>query len=394
MMEELLALREISNFLISETDITFLRYLHDKIDWSDRLIGIKGARGIGKTTLLLQHIKQHLDQRDTLYVVADHFFFAEHRLYDLAQRFANEGGKYLFIDEIHKYPDWSRELKLIYDLRPDLHVVFTGSSMLDIERGEEADLSRRAIIYDMNGLSFREYLAMRHDIHLPVLSLVQILAHDFQPPLHFLPLAYFRDYLRQGYYPFASHNNYPIRLSQVIQKTIEVDIPYYARMNVSTAAKLKHLLMIVSHEVPFKPNYQKISQILEVNRAQVKDYLLYLEKAGLLGQLRDSTGGIRSLGKVEKVYLHNTALAYHLSGGSPDIGSVRESFFYSQLHTVTEVLSAPISDFQIGDMTFEVGGRKKGQKQIESASHGYIVKDDINTGYGNIIPLWMFGLAY
>ena len=394
MMEELLALREISNFLISETDITFLRYLHDKIDWSDRLIGIKGARGIGKTTLLLQHIKQHLDQRDTLYVVADHFFFAEHRLYDLAQRFANEGGKYLFIDEIHKYPDWSRELKLIYDLRPDLHVVFTGSSMLDIERGEEADLSRRAIIYDMNGLSFREYLAMRHDIHLPVLSLVQILAHDFQPPLHFLPLAYFRDYLRQGYYPFASHNNYPIRLSQVIQKTIEVDIPYYARMNVSTAAKLKHLLMIVSHEVPFKPNYQKISQILEVNRAQVKDYLLYLEKAGLLGQLRDSTGGIRSLGKVEKVYLNNTALAYHLSGGSPDIGSVRESFFYSQLHTVTEVLSSPISDFQIGDMTFEVGGRKKGQKQIESASHGYIVKDDINTGYGNIIPLWMFGLAY
>lgn len=393
-MEELLALREISNFLIGETDITFLRYLHDKIDWSDRLIGIKGARGIGKTTLLLQHIKQFHDLHDTLYVVADHFYFSEHRLYDLAQRFANEGGKYLFIDEIHKYPDWSRELKLIYDLRPDLYVVFTGSSMLDIERGEEADLSRRAIMYDMNGLSFREYLVMRHDIHLPVLSLGQILAHGFQLPSHFLPLAYFRDYLRQGYYPFASHNNYPIRLSQVIQKTIEVDIPYYARMNVSTAAKLKHLLMIVSREVPFKPNYQKISQMLDVNRVQVKDYLLYLEKAGLLGQLRDSTGGIRSLGKVEKVYLNNTALAYHLSGSSPDIGSVRESFFYSQLHTVTEVLSSPISDFQIGDMTFEVGGRKKGQKQIESANHGYIVKDDINTGYGNIIPLWMFGLMY
>ena len=235
---------------------------------------------------------------------------------------------------------------------------------------------------------------MKKGIQIPVHSLNDIMQHKVTVDGLDYPLAAFRDYLRQGYYPFASHNNYPIRLSQVIQKTIEVDIPYYARMNVSTAAKLKHLLMIVSREVPFKPNYQKISQMLDVNRAQVKDYLLYLEKAGLLGQLRDSTGGIRSLGKVEKVYLNNTALAYHLSGGSPEIGSVRESFFYSQLHTVTEVLSSPISDFQIGDTTFEVGGRQKGQKQIESATHGYIVKDDINTGYGNIIPLWMFGLTY
>ena len=393
-MDELLALREISNFLIAETDTSFLRYLHDQIDWNDRLIGIKGARGIGKTTLLLQHIKLHHQLSDTLYVVADHFFFSEHRLYDLAQRFANEGGKYLFIDEIHKYPEWSRELKLIYDLRPDLHIVFTGSSMLDIERGEEADLSRRAIMYDMNGLSFREYMAMRYDIHLPVLSISQILSHDIQLPRHFLPLAYFHDYLSRGYYPFAVQNNYPIRLSQVIQQTIEVDIPYFARMNVSTASKLKHLLVIISREVPFKPNYQKISQLLDVNRAQVKDYMLYLEKAGLIGQLRDATGGIRSLGKVNKIYLNNTALAYHLSGGNPDIGSLRETFFYSQLRMVSEVLSSPVSDFQINDLTFEVGGWKKGQKQIEDVTHGYIVKDDINTGHANIIPLWLFGLVY
>ena len=393
-MDELLVLREISSFLIGDTDTSFLRYLHDKIDWSDRLIGIKGARGIGKTTLLLQHIKLHLQPHDTLYVVADHFYFSEHRLFDLAQRFANEGGKYLIIDEIHKYPEWSRELKLIYDLRPDLHVVFTGSSMLDIERGEEADLSRRAIIYDMNGLSFREYLAMRHDIHLPVLRLSQILSHEYELPRHFLPLAFFRDYLAKGYYPFSAHNNYPIRLSQVIQKTIEVDIPYYARMNVSTVSKLKHLLAIISREVPFKPNYQKISQMLDVNRAQVKDYMLYLEKAGLIGQLRDATGGIRSLGKIEIIYLNNAALAYQLSGGNPDVGSLRETFFYSQLRVVSEVLSSPISDFSVDDITFEVGGRKKGQKQIEGAGQGYIVKDDINSGYGNIIPLWMFGLTY
>ena len=266
--------------------------------------------------------------------------------------------------------------------------------MLDIERGEEADLSRHAIMYDMNGLSFREYLAMRHDIHLPILSLSQILTHDFTLPSHFLPLAYFSDYLFRGYYPFAAHNNYPIRLSQVVQKTIEVDIPYYARMNVSTATKLKHLLMIISREMPFKPNYQKLSQMLDVNRTQVKDYMLYLEKAGLVGQLHDATGGIRSLGKVEKVYLNNTSLAYQLSGGAPDTGSIRETFFFSQLHTVSEVLSSPISDFFIDGMTFEVGGRKKGQKQIEKADQGYIVKDDINMGFGNIIPLWMFGLVY
>lgn len=393
-MDELLALRDISNFLIGETETTFLRYLHDKIDWNDRLIGIKGARGIGKTTLLLQHIKLHLPQSDTLYVVADHFYFSEHRLFDLAQRFANQGGKYLFIDEIHKYPDWSRELKLIYDLRPDLHVVFTGSSMLDIERGEEADLSRRAIMYSMNGLSYREYLAMRHDIHLPVLSLSQILSNRFQMPPHFLPLSYFHDYLQYGYYPFSAQSSYPIRLSQVIQKTIEVDIPYFARMNVSTAAKLKHLLMIISREVPFKPNYQKISQMLDVNRAQVKDYMLYLEKAGLIGQLRDATGGIRSLGKVEKIYINNPALAYHLSGNMPEIGTVRETFFYSQLSTVAEIQSSPISDFQVNGMTFEVGGRKKGQKQIATAEQVFVVRDDINTGYGNIVPLWMFGLIY
>lgn len=165
-------------------------------------------------------------------------------------------------------------------------------------------------------------------------------------------------------------------------------------MNVSTASKLKHLLAIISREVPFKPNYQKISQMLDVNRAQVKDYMLYLEKAGLIGQLRDATGGIRSLGKVEKIYLNNAALAYQLSGGNPDVGSLRETFFYSQLRVVSEVLSSPISDFSVDDITFEVGGRKKGQKQIEGTGQGYIVKDDINSGYGNIIPLWMFGLTY
>ena len=393
-MEQLRELREISDMMVRDIDSTFVRYLDERINWNDRLIGIKGPRGIGKTTLILQRIKKYLNTADTLYVVADHFFFSEHRIYDLAMRFADLGGKHLFIDEIHKYKDWSRELKLIHDLRPTLQVVFTGSSMLDIERGEEADLSRRAVVYDMAGLSFREYLSMFHDIHLPVYSLPQILGHEVTIPRGFLPLEHFQTYLRQGYYPFARQGSFPVRLGQVVHKTVEVDIPYYANMNVSTAAKLKQLLSIISRSVPFKPNYQKLSQMLDVNRAQVKDYMLYLEKAGLTAQLRDSTGGIRALGKVEKVYLGNTALAYLLGGSQTNIGNIRETFFFSLMKTTHDVLSSTISDFQIEDMTFEVGGSGKGQSQLRDAAKGYVVKDDITTGLGNIIPLWHFGLLY
>ena len=394
MTEQLRELKEISDMMVRDVDTTFVRYIDQRINWDDRLIGIKGPRGIGKTTLILQRIHQHLDTADTLYVVADHFFFNEHRLYNLATRFADLGGKHLFIDEIHKYKDWSRELKLIHDLRPALQVVFTGSSMLDIERGEEADLSRRAVMYDMAGLSFREYLSMFQNIHLSTYTLPQVLAHEVTLPKGFLPLKHFQAYLHQGFYPFALQGSFPVRLGQVVQKTIEIDIPYYANMNVSTAAKLKQLLSIIARSVPFKPNYQKLSQMLDINRAQVKDYMLYLEKAGLVKQLRDSTGGIRALGKVEKVYLANTALAYLLGGSQTDIGNVRETFFFSQTQNGYDVLSSTTADFQIEDLTFEVGGSNKGQRQIREVTNGFVVKDDITTGYGNIIPLWMFGLLY
>ena len=394
MTEQLRELKEISDMMVNEVEMNFVRYLDQRIDWTDRLIGIKGPRGIGKTTLVLQRIRRYLNPADTLYVVADHFFFSEHRIYDLALRFADMGGKHLFIDEIHKYKDWSRELKLIHDLRPKLQVVFTGSSMLDIERGEEADLSRRAVMYDMEGLSFREYLAMFQGIELPSYTLEQVLGHEVQTPPDFLPLEQFTRYLHQGYYPFARQNSFPLRLEQVVQKTVEVDIPYYANMNVSTAAKLKQLMGIIARSVPFKPNYQKISQMLDINRVQVKDYMLYLEKAGLLAQLRDTTGGIRALGKVEKVYLSNTALAYLLAGKQTDIGNVRETFFFSQLRNDHDILASRKADFEIGSYTFEVGGHGKGQRQIADAKDGYIVKDEITTGMGNIIPLWHFGLLY
>ena len=394
-MEELDELFEQSLFMLSLTDTTFVRYLYDKIDWGNRLIGIKGARGIGKTTLLLQRMKKALDSQTVLFVTCDHFYFSNHRLFDLAAAFAKQGGKYLFIDEIHKYKDWSKELKMIYDLRPDLNVVFTGSSVLDIDKGEQDDLSRRAIMYDMRGLSFREYLEMFHGIATPVLSLDEVLALRVNEAIHIeYPLQLFSQYLQSGYYPFAKERDYRLRLMQIVEKTIENDIPYYAGLNVATARKLKHLLMIVSQSAPFKPNYQSIAQMLDTTRLLLKDYLYYMEKAGLIGQLRDSTGGIRALGKVEKVYIENPSLCYLLADGKPEAGSLRETFFYNQLRQVSNVATSKVSDFEIDGRTFEIGGKNKGQKQIKTAAEGYIVKADIEFAHGNNIPLWHFGFLY
>ena len=394
-MEEIEELFEQSLFMLSLTKTTFVRYLNERVDWNNRLIGIKGARGIGKTTLMLQRMKMNLDVQTALYVTCDHLYFANHRLFDLATNFAKRGGKYLFIDEIHKYQGWSKELKMIYDLRPDLNVVFTGSSVLDIDKGEQDDLSRRAIMYDMQGLSFREYLSMFHDIDTPLLSLDEILsakANDAVLLEH--PLLYFQQYLQTGYYPFSKEPDFRLRLMQIIEKTIENDIPYYAKLNVATARKLKHLLMIVSQSAPFKPNYQSIAQMLDTTRPLLKDYMYYMEKAGLIGQLRDDTGGIRALGKVEKVYIDNPSLCYLLADGVPNTGSLRETFFYNQLRLVSDVATSKISDFEINGRTFEVGGKNKGKKQIRNATEGYVVKADTEFAYGNSIPLWHFGFLY
>jgi len=394
-MEDFNELFEQSLFMLSMTDTTFVRYLHEKIDWANRLIGVKGARGIGKTTLLLQHMRTALDPQTALYVTCDHLYFSNHRLFDLATNFAKQGGKYLLIDEIHKYKDWSKELKLIYDLRPDLNVVFTGSSVLDIDKGEQDDLSRRAVMYDMQGLSFREYLHMFHDIKIPVLTLEEVLALRGNDAIHLEhPLQLFFQYLQTGYYPFSKERDFRLRLMQIVEKTIENDIPYYAKLNVATARKLKHLLIIVSKSAPLKPNYQSISLMLDTTRSLLKDYLFYMEKAGLIGQLRDDTGGIRALGKVEKVYIDNPSLCYLLADGKPDTGNVRETFFYNQLRKVSDITTSKLADFDIDGKTFEVGGKSKGQKQIPQASEGYVVKADTEFAHGNTIPLWHFGFLY
>ena len=312
---------------------------------------------------------------------------------ELADDFAKEAGEQLFIDEIHKYDNWSRELKQIYDSHPDMKIVFTGSSVLDIYKGA-ADLSRRAPIFMMQGLSFREYLSLFHNMSCPVYTLNDILANKANIPDVVHPLPMFRDYLLRGYYPFSSDAHFDIELRQVINQTMEVDIPQYANMNASTGRKLKKLLTVIAQSVPFKPVMDSLSVVLSVSRNVLPDYFMYMEQAGMIGQLRNDTGGIRGIGKVEKVYLDNTNIAYVMGGNATDVGNLRETFFYNQMRVTSDVISSSISDFEIDGKTFEVGGKKKSKKQIAMVKEGYVVRDDIESGSDNIIPLWAFGLTY
>lgn len=378
---------------LKSTPTDFLRYKYNQIKWQGRFWGLVGPRGVGKSTMLLQYIKLHLNIKDTLYVSADQLYFSEHKLVELADHFVKMGGKHLFIDEIHKYEGWSRELKQIYDSYDDLQVVISGSSILDIYKGL-ADLSRRVPIYHMQGLSFREYLRLFHQIETPVYSLEDILVHKAVIPGVEHPLPLFQDYLHRGYYPFGKDEEFEMELLQVITQTMEVDIPQHLLANISLGRKLKSLLLVVAKSVPFKPVMQRLADATGISRNDIPSYLIYMERAGMIAQLRDATGGLRGLGKVEKLYLDNTNLIYTLSPDKADIGNVRETFFMNQTRVANEVISSPISDFEIDGKTFEIGGRKKGQKQIQDAAEGYIVKDDLENGYANTIPLWAFGLNY
>lgn len=387
------SLTEFMENQLKQTTSAFHRYMYDKISWTSRMFGLVGPRGVGKSTIVLQYIKENRAFRKMFYLSADHLYFSTQTLFDTVGQFVKEGGEQIFIDEIHKYANWSRELKQIYDSFPELKVGFTGSSVLDIYKGQ-ADLSRRAPIFLMQGLSFREYLRLFHQTEVPVYSLDEILSQQARIDSISHPLPLFKEYLQKGYYPFSGESDFEIRLRQVLNQTMEVDIPQYANMNASTGRKLKILLSVIAKSVPFKPVMDALATVVGVSRNVLPDYLLYMEQAGMIGQLRDDTGGIRGVGKVEKVYLDNPSLAYLLGGNSADVGNIRETFFYNQMRVTTDVISSRISDFEIDGKTFELGGRKKGKKQISEAKEGYVVKDDIEYGSGNVIPLWAFGLTY
>lgn len=378
---------------LQRTPTAFCRYMYDKIPWEDRMIGLVGPRGVGKSTLVKQRILSQSDYSRWLYVSADHVWFSDHSLLDITDEWRKQGGKCLVIDEIHRYPGWSGELKNIYDGFPSMNVIFIGSSVLDIHKGV-ADLSRRALMFHMQGLSFREYLEMYKGIRFPLYSVEEIISQKVDVPMDFRPLPLMQEYLQRGYYPFCELPGYEIRLQQMINQSLEVDIPQYAGMNVATSRKFKRLLSVISTMVPFKPNISNLSVELSVSRNDLPDYLVYLEQAGMIGQLRDDTGGIRGLGKVEKIYLDNPNLIYALGGKNVNIGNVRETFFYNQTRVNNGVISSKITDFRIDDNIFEVGGHKKGKKQQEGDPTGIVVRDDIEFGYGSIVPLWQFGLTY
>lgn len=379
--------------MLKETSLELKRYMWNRINWNARMIGLTGPRGVGKSTLMLQYILSHPDKGKMLYVSADNMYFATHSLVELADNFVKDGGCWLCVDEAHKYAGWSRELKQIYDTHPKLRIAFTGSSVLDISKGE-ADLSRRALMYYMQGLSFREYLKWFHDIDASTYTLEEILSGKPQLPQLEHPLPLFKKYLAEGYYPFAMEGDLAMRLQQVVTLTVEGDIPMFADMKATTARKLKQLLGIVAESAPFKPSAENLASEIKVSKNNIPDYLAWLEKAGMIGQLRDDTSGLRSLGKVEKVYLDNPTLMSVLAGPKVNTGNLRETFFYNQMKINNQISASKISDFKIGDFTFEIGGRKKGQKQIEGIKNGIIVRDDIETAYKNIIPLYYFGLNY
>lgn len=380
--------------LLELTPMDFFREQHQVINWDVRILGILGQKGVGKSTLILQHIKLEGKIDESLYVVADDIYFSAHTLVDTAKHFYARGGKYLYIDEIHKYENWSREIKNIYDSLPLLKVVYSGSSILDLEQGG-ADLSRRVIEYHLPVWSFREYLNLRCGWNLKPATLEEVLKGKVDFPYGpERPLKYFEDYMKKGCYPFFIEPEFETRLRQIINTTVEVDIPKFAKMTIAATQKLKKFMYYISTSVPVKINYSDMARDLELDRDVLPEYLQYLEKAELVSVLRMKANGDAIMRKMDKLYLNNPNMANVLSGDQSNSGNSRETIFFSWVKQKYDIVESPISDFEIDDMTFEVGGRKKGKKQIEDAKEGYIVKDNIEYAFENQIPLWMFGFLY
>ena len=377
------------------TPTAYVRSFHDTINWNNRLIGILGQKGVGKSTMILQHIKMYDDISESLYVQADDFYSASHRIYDLALAFFQRGGKKLYIDEIHKYSGWNTEIKMIYDQLPLLKLVYSGSSVLDLKKGAKADLSRRTIEYFMPILSFREYLNISKAWNLKTASLDEILSGHIDFPYgEHRPIKYYKEYLQRGCYPYFSEEDFIIKLKQAVIATVEDDIPKYAEMTVAASVKLKKLMYMLAQSVPYKPNYTTLARDLDLSRNTLPDYIDYLEKSGLFNALREKSTGDGLLQKPEKLYLDNSNIIYALGLDKSDDGTIRETMFLSWTRQMYPVYSSKISDFEIDGITFEVGGRNKTGRQIKSAERGFVVKDDVEYAVGNTIPIWMFGFLY
>lgn len=396
---ELLIQKSLSK--LNDIQTVFKRYLYHEIDFSDRLIAISGARGTGKTTIILQYLKEKdLPLEEKLYISLDDVYFANNRLVDLVRSFVLTGGKLIAIDEVHKYPSWSKEIKNIYDDYPELQVIFTSSSILQITKGQ-ADLSRRVVIYELVELSLREYCKFNYDIDLTPLSLKSVLEDHGGIAVEICsrikPVKLYKEYLEYGAYPFFKENirNYHLRLESVIQTIIETDIPAVFNINYQSTRNLKKLLYIISSSVPFTPNVADLSRETSIARDTLLKYLELLEKAKLIMLLKSRSKGLKSLAKPDKIYLGNSNLMYALSGKQVNIETARETFFMNQIRHLYEVNFPDQADFLVdGRFLFELGGKSKSGRQIKNTTESYIVSDDIETGFKNKIPLYLFGMLY
>lgn len=388
--------------LLRSVKLDFKRNLYHQINWGSRAICILGARGTGKSTLMLQYLKENLPENQSLYISLDDLYFKHQGLVDVAERFIQMGGKYLFLDEVHKYGDWQAAVKNLYDFYPDLKIVISGSSILPLQKSQ-VDLSRRLVYYELSELSFREYLALKHQIKVSPIDLNSLLQNhqDFTNKVIDVlphPLVEFEQYLKQGSYPFfkEGEQDYISKINQLINVIIDYDLPEGKDISTATQAKLKKLLYILSTAVPFSPNITKLAEKTETTRPRLLEMLHLLETSRLIRNLRNSSHGVSMMNKPDKIFLSNTNLIYALAHENQNKGNVRETFFYNQLANSKRTVTYPQQgDFLIDDKyLFEIGGKNKDFSQIANLPDSFIAADDLEYGLGNKIPLYLFGFLY
>lgn len=381
---------------------TFERELERKINWNARLISVRGSRGTGKTTLFLQHIKKTFSNNlnKVLYVNLDNIYFSNNTLVELAEKFASRGGTHLFIDEVHKYENWSKEIKNLYDDFPELHIAFTGSSLLEILNGR-ADLSRRTLVYELTGLSFREYLSLIKAHDFPIFTLEEILKNNEQISAEIAskikPFEFFDDYLSFGYYPYflEGKDDYSNRLNETLNMILEVELPMLRGLEIAYIPRIKKLLAVIGESAPFIPNITQLAAKIGISRQTLLIYLKYLEDAKLINQLYKKSRGLSVLEKPEKILMENTNLIELFNGENANTGSRRETFVLNQLLHSHKVDFSEESDFFVDSKyTFEVGGKNKKRKQIQEIPDSYIIADDIEFGTDRRIPIWLLGFMY
>jgi predicted AAA+ superfamily ATPase len=394
-------LLERSDFTILSTQYPYQRDALGAINWEWRMNGIMGARGVGKTTLLLQRLKQYKSLgHEVLYARLDDLYFTENKVYELAETYRRNGGEYLYLDEVHKYPDWARELKNIYDNMPGLKIVFSGSSIVEL-RKQDIDLSRRALLYEMPGLSFREYLVMAGISNPQAYKLEEILENHQEiaaaTVVKIPALKHFKNYLKTGYFPYflETHRDYMITLEQVIRTVIEVDLQVMENFDVAKSRQVLTLLRIIAASAPFKPNIAKISEKTGLHRQTILQYLTYLEKAKIIRLLNRPDKYISRLQKPDKVFLDNPNLFHALNPGQVNVGSLRETFTLNQLTVRHQVFLHEWADFLVdGRYILEIGGKNKDTSQNRDLRDVYFFVDDIEIGNRNVIPLWLLGFLY